>query len=376
MNKINCSAGREMNRREFLRKTGLTVGSAAFAACAGVSLSPAAAAEQAAPARPLVIAHRGASYFAPENTQAAFDAARELGADGVETDVQLTLDGELVMHHNYTINTLQSGLNKFQSVVNMTLDELRQLDLGSWMGDLFQGQRILTLQECLATVEDFQVVNIELKAALDKSVPYAEPVAQAIRASGYADRVIVSSFDHDLLREMKALLPEVRVGALIFQPLVGNWLYELLVRLLPMDQPVERVQPEQLEAALALEETNCLSTLRMARIELVQWLQEQLLAIKALYPGKTLRQILGHLQAQQDPAAFVAGLDFPLDYLHCNYRSCQRDPELVDRLHAMGVGVNVWTVDEEETMREIAAMGPDGIITNRPDLLLALYAEE
>ena len=62
--------------------------------------------------------------------------------------------------------------------------------------------------------------------------------------------------------------------------------------------------------------------------------------------------------------------------MHCDYPMCLKDPSIVDRLHGIGVGVNIWTPNDEDLLRRLAAMGPDGIITNRPDTLLKILREE
>src|SRR5437016_13518001 len=95
----------------------------------------------------LVIAHRGASGNAPENTMAAFKKAVALGANFIETDLQLSRDARLVAIHDATVNRTTNGQG---TVHDMTLTELRRLDAGSWFGSEFAGERIPTLAEILA----------------------------------------------------------------------------------------------------------------------------------------------------------------------------------------------------------------------------------
>ncbi|PYU46700.1 MAG: hypothetical protein DMG53_11330 [Acidobacteria bacterium] len=94
----------------------------------------------------LVIAHRGASGNAPENTMAAFKKAVALGANFIETDLQLSRDARLVAIHDATVNRTTNGQG---TVHDMTLTELRRLDAGSWFGSEFAGERIPTLEEIL-----------------------------------------------------------------------------------------------------------------------------------------------------------------------------------------------------------------------------------
>lgn len=101
--------------------------------------------------KPLIIAHRGASIDTPENTIPAFEAAIRLLPDGVETDIQLTKDGKMVLHHNYTIDACSDGSG---SISNMTYDQLRIFDFGSYMGGQWKGTVIPNINEFMDTVKD------------------------------------------------------------------------------------------------------------------------------------------------------------------------------------------------------------------------------
>ena len=109
----------------------------------------------------LVIAHRGASGHAPENTLAAFKRAVALGATFIETDLQLTRDSRLVAMHDATVNRTTNGQGK---VHDLTLMELRRLDAGSWFGSEFAGERIPTMDDILEFSKKHDVVfYLELK---------------------------------------------------------------------------------------------------------------------------------------------------------------------------------------------------------------------
>src|SRR5437667_458759 len=109
----------------------------------------------------LVIAHRGASGNAPENTMAAFKKAVALRANFIETDLQLSRDARLVAIHDATVNRTTNGQG---TVHDMTLTELRRLDAGSWFGSEFAGERIPTLDEILAFSKKHDVVfYLEIK---------------------------------------------------------------------------------------------------------------------------------------------------------------------------------------------------------------------
>lgn len=317
--------------------------------------------------RPRVIAHRGASYVAPENTLTAFYAAREIGADGFETDVQLTKDGKMVIHHNYTIDANSDGSGR---ISEMTLEELKKFDFGSWKGKEFAGERIVTLEECLEVAKAFKVVNVELKAPMDRSIPYVELVAKAIKDAGLTDRIIVSAFDHTLLRDIKKILPKLRVGALTLPPMKGNQIFEMAEKILPPDIPLNQISLSELNLPSA--EMIDLNALQIPGKDMKAVVMEQIQSISAIYPGASFRKIQTLLGKQQDLAEYVAELDFKLDYLHCEYHSCLNDTTLVKRVHALGIGVNPWTPDKEEELQALVNLGVDGIITNRPDVLLDL----
>lgn len=164
----------------------------------------------AAAARPLVLAHRGASAEAPENTLAAFRLALEQGADGVELDVWRCATGEVVVHHDAdTARTSAAALR----VSSASLAELRRLDVGSWKGERFRGERIPLLAEVL---EGFPgaVVNVELKSTGVPDLGLARAVARVLRATGAGDRCIVSSFDYAVLAAFRLAAPAVASGVL------------------------------------------------------------------------------------------------------------------------------------------------------------------
>ena len=123
----------------------------------------------------MIQAHAGASQLAPENTLAAFRAAKAAGADGFETDVRMTKDQCLVIHHDDSIDLTSDGQG---NISDMTLAELKQLDFGAWFGPEFEGERILTLEECLSAAKDldFEIVNLELKPVVINSED-GEPAA-------------------------------------------------------------------------------------------------------------------------------------------------------------------------------------------------------
>ncbi len=161
--------------------------------------------------RPLKIGHRGAAGSAPENTLASFRRAVALGVDGVELDLRRTRDGALVVIHDETLDRTTSGTGR---VAERALAEIRTLDAGSWMGPEFAGERVPTLEEVATALPERIALFLEVKAISWQNPAIAEDVARVLREAGLLARARVSSFDHRLLRRLRALLPELRTGAL------------------------------------------------------------------------------------------------------------------------------------------------------------------
>jgi glycerophosphoryl diester phosphodiesterase len=158
----------------------------------------------------LVIAHRGASGHAPENTLAAFKRAVALGATFIETDLQLTRDSRFVAMHDATVNRTTNGQGK---VHDLTLMELRRLDAGSWFGSEFAGERIPTVDDILEFSKKHDVVfYLELKPGGSWGGEHA--LVGALRESGEIPRSVVISFDADILARLRKIEPTLMTGLL------------------------------------------------------------------------------------------------------------------------------------------------------------------
>jgi glycerophosphoryl diester phosphodiesterase len=157
-----------------------------------------------------VIAHRGDSAHAPENTFAAFDLAVALPADGIETDAQVSKDGVAVLIHDLTT---RRTAGKDAPVGSQTLDELRGLDAGSWMNAAFAQARIPTLDDALAKYLDKITFNMELKGA-GSAVPVVAAL-QKYAGTGAFERIMVTSFKTEWLAEAKRLDPRCHICPLI-----------------------------------------------------------------------------------------------------------------------------------------------------------------
>ncbi|MGH9159803.1 MAG: glycerophosphodiester phosphodiesterase family protein [Vicinamibacteraceae bacterium] len=285
-----------------------------------------------AAARPtnVVIAHRGASAYAPENTLAAFRLAADQKADYVEIDITFTRDGHLVVLHDDTLERTtdiedvfpdrgrpatagsRSGERRWP-IEDFTLEEVRRLDAGAWFDERFAGERIPTFEEAVDAITARTGLLIELKSP-DKHRAAGramEPlVADVLRArnlagaSGAQDhpRIIVQSFDEGGVRELAKLLPDVPRVLLFSSPAAPRW-----------------------TGASGLKEV----------------------------------------------ASFATGIGPNKDIL-------DKDPKLAERAHDLGLFVFAWTYRAESTAEQDAAraamqrgltiLGLDGVITDNPDL--------
>lgn len=166
-----------------------------------------------------IIAHRGYSAKYPENTLAAFHAAAQLPIFGVEFDVHLTKDGQIVVIHDEKINRTSNGSG---FVKDMTLEQLRQYDYGAWFGEEFAGEVIPTLSEVLEVFKDTgHRINIELKMDVFAYDGLEERVLQEAEAHRMLNRIIISSFNHEAVQKVAQLAPEVENAAL-FSTMVLN----------------------------------------------------------------------------------------------------------------------------------------------------------
>lgn len=270
---------------------------------------------------PLVIAHRGASSLAPENTLAAARKALEIGADLWELDVSVTADGELVLMHDNTLERTSNVKEVFPDrepwqVWDFTLTEIQTLDCGSWFNEKdpfkqikagnvsetdqqsYVGELAPTLRQALEfTLDNHWRVNVELKKQpteeLDRII--VEKVVALIEELGMDDgrQVVVSSFRHDYLRAVKDLNPRIPTQAITSK----------IIRDLP---------------------------------------------------------------------AYLAELNTDT----CNPKVTAWNYKRLGEMRAQGIAFNVWTVDDELTMKALINTGVNGIVTNYPQTLILLLRQE
>ncbi len=161
---------------------------------------------------PLVIAHRGASMYAPENTIAAFELAVEMGADAIELDTMLTADGTPVVIHDQSLGRTTNGSG---SVSSKVVAEIKLLDAGSMFDARFAEEKIPTLEEVFSAVGNKILINVELKNYASPFDRLPEIVVALVMKMGLSDRVLLSSFNPIALIKAQRASEKIRCAAII-----------------------------------------------------------------------------------------------------------------------------------------------------------------
>jgi glycerophosphoryl diester phosphodiesterase len=222
--------------------------------------------------------------LAPENTLAAFRLAADLGADAIELDAKLTADGQVVVHHDLTLERTTNGKGRLSQC---TLSELEALDAGSHFASAFARERIPRLRSVLEGLGQRLLINVELTNYENPRDSLPEAVVGLVRACRLERRVLFSSFNPLALRAARLLAPEIARALLVDDGQAG-WL---------------------------------------------RWLYRQITPFDAVHPPDSLLRKTG-----------------------------------VDAEHARGRAVHVWTVNDVRRMKELAAWGVEGLITDLPDV--------
>jgi glycerophosphoryl diester phosphodiesterase len=170
--------------------------------------------------QPVIFAHRGASAHAPENTLAAFQLALEQNADGIELDVKLAADGQVVVIHDPTVDRTTGGHGR---VKDLPLAQLRSLDAGSYFAENYRGEKIPTLEEVFETLGKRTFINVELTNYNTPRDQLVETVCMLVKQFGLQKHVMFSSFLASNLSKARAYLPGVPRGLLALNGLIGAW---------------------------------------------------------------------------------------------------------------------------------------------------------
>jgi glycerophosphoryl diester phosphodiesterase len=241
--------------------------------------------------RPLIIAHRGASGYAPENTMAAFRLAAEQGADAIELDAKLSADGVIVIHHDASLDRTTSGSGALH---RHNWRDLCRLDAGRKFGKRFAGEKIPTLRQVLEELGAKLLINVELTNYVRPWDRLPEAAVELVLELGLEKRILFSSFNPVALKSVKKYAPEIPVGLLLFPQ-----------------------EPASIRELLR----------------------------------KTVRHEALHLHKKLVSSQIVA------------------------EEHAKGRPVNVWTVNDKQSLLGLIRIGVDGLITDFPDTALELVQE-
>jgi glycerophosphoryl diester phosphodiesterase len=169
-----------------------------------------------------ILAHRGASILAPENTAASFQLAIDMGVDGVEFDVQMTKDEELVIIHDEKVDRTTNGKGYIK---DFTLQEMKALDAGMSFSEKYKGEKILTLEEALEIVKECDMINIELKNGLIQYPDLEKKVISIVRSYKLDKKVLLSSFNHYSIHKISKIAPDIMTGILYGEILYNPWDY-------------------------------------------------------------------------------------------------------------------------------------------------------
>ncbi len=179
--------------------------------------------------KPLIFGHRGMSAHAPENTLAAFNMAFNAGADGIELDVQLTADDEVIVFQDRSLRRI-TGLR--ENVDELSLEKIKTLDAGKHFSTDFIGEPIPTLREVFELTAIDKMINIELKGS---NINLVDRVISLIKEFDNSSQLILSSFNSKFLKRVKFQNPEIKIGLLSLPNLAGFWHRKITNQLLKPD---------------------------------------------------------------------------------------------------------------------------------------------
>ncbi len=252
---------------------------------------------------PLVLGHRGASAFAPENTIAAFSRAMKDGADGIEFDVRLSRDHVPVVIHDSTLK--RTGRIK-EHVSKLTAAELQKIDVGFWFAkerpqppQSFKGERLPSLAQVLRFFKSIEgALYIEMKCEADEGNALAAEIVRLVRKHQMVERVVVESFDLSVIAATKRIDAGIRTAAL-FEPKASRPV-STIRRLKMIDQALEQ-RADEIALHYTLVGKRVVEKARNEGLEVVVWTVDdpkwiaraQSLGLKALIannPGKMVHQ--------------------------------------------------------------------------------------
>ncbi len=171
---------------------------------------------------PMIVAHRGASYDAPENTLAAFHEGWRQGADAIEGDFYLTGDGKIIALHDKT-TARTTGKKHDLKVAEATVEQLRHLDVGTWKDARFAGERMPLLEEVLATIPEHGKIFLEIKSGPEIVEPLRKELDQT---SLRPEQIVIICFNQEVVKKCRELMPQFKANWLTSykrDPQTGQW---------------------------------------------------------------------------------------------------------------------------------------------------------
>jgi glycerophosphoryl diester phosphodiesterase len=155
---------------------------------------------------PIIIAHRGGAKLAPENTLSSFKNAIAIGVDMIEIDVHLSKDSEIIVIHD---NTLDRTTNGTGEIKDLTLDEIKKYDAGSWFSENFENERVPTLAETLQTINGQCKLLIEIKDGDERYPGLEKKIVETVKEHNAEPWVVVQSFNKNSILRIKEMYPDL-----------------------------------------------------------------------------------------------------------------------------------------------------------------------
>lgn len=173
-----------------------------------------------------IVAHRGASGYAPENTISAIKKAIDLKSEFVEVDVQMTKDGQIVVIHDLTVDRTSNGEGE---VKNLTLKELQAFDAGSWFNSKFTGEKIPSLEDILKLDYGESKLILEVKNVDNLYPGIEETINRLVEKYNFQSKVVYKSFTPEVLKRFEELAPKterlyVTIGSVLGFLVIDDWL--------------------------------------------------------------------------------------------------------------------------------------------------------
>lgn len=274
-----------------------------------------------------VIAHRGASAYAPENTLASFKKAMEMGAHWFELDVHLSKDDKLVVIHD---NELKRTTGVEGKVTEKTWEEMKNLDAGSWFSAEFKGERLPLLEDALRLAKNKIGVYIELKSS-----DFDDPL--------YPQIIVAIHGKEEFTPELKSKLDSIIYGS------------------------------KSRNITLARKTVELVKKMRMEKQVVIQSFSPIIIYVLMNEAPELRVEFLGEV-SKEHPEWWdyyvLLGKLLKVDGMNVKKDDLTR--ERLNMFHSWGASVAVWTVDDEEEIRKFAEWGVNGIITNKPDVALRI----